>query len=64
MDKRLIALALLAGAAGLAHAEAIGGHLKGGRRPQSALYGDGAAGPRIADRLSNVELKIEKRLTY
>ncbi len=43
---------------------AIDGHLKGGRRPKSSMYGDGSAGPRIADRLSRVELKIEKRLTY
>ena len=43
---------------------AIDGHLKNGRCPKSPLYGDGKAGPRIADRLSEIELRIEKRLTY
>jgi len=35
-----------------------------GRHPQDALYGDGQAGSRIAEKLATVALKIEKRLTY
>ena len=45
-------------------AAAIDGHLKNGKCATSPLYGDGRAGPRIAARLSEVELRIEKRLTY
>lgn len=45
-------------------AAAIDAHLKNGRYPQSSLYGDGQAGPRIAARLREVELRIEKKLTY
>jgi UDP-hydrolysing UDP-N-acetyl-D-glucosamine 2-epimerase len=45
-------------------AAAIDTHLKNGRYPQSSLYGDGKAGPRIAARLEDVELRVEKRLTY
>lgn len=45
-------------------ASAIDGHLRNGRCSRSPLYGDGRAGPRIAARLSEVELRIEKRLTY
>ncbi|RPI55985.1 MAG: UDP-N-acetylglucosamine 2-epimerase (hydrolyzing) [Acidobacteria bacterium] len=39
-------------------------HLGNGRYPCDALYGDGDAGPRIAECLSRAPLKIEKRLTY
>jgi UDP-hydrolysing UDP-N-acetyl-D-glucosamine 2-epimerase len=38
--------------------------LDNGRYSSSPLYGDGKAGPRIAECLSDVELRIEKRLTY
>jgi UDP-hydrolysing UDP-N-acetyl-D-glucosamine 2-epimerase len=45
--------------------EACKGHLRG-RLPQGEnLYGDGASGKRIAQRLAEIDLKrIEKRLTY
>ena len=43
---------------------ALGRHLGNGRYPCDTLYGDGAAGPRIADCLSVAPLTIEKRLTY
>jgi UDP-hydrolysing UDP-N-acetyl-D-glucosamine 2-epimerase len=45
-------------------AEAVHTHLKNGRCPASPLYGDGHAGQRIAERLRDVELRTEKRLTY
>jgi len=45
-------------------AAAVGRQLENGRCATSALYGDGKAGPRIADRLSEIELRVEKRLTY
>ncbi len=45
-------------------AAAIAGHLQHGRFGEDHLYGDGNAGERIADVLSTVELKIEKRLSY
>jgi UDP-hydrolysing UDP-N-acetyl-D-glucosamine 2-epimerase len=45
-------------------AAAIHTHMTRGRPKQDLLYGDGQAGARIADRLSDAELKIEKRLTY
>lgn len=44
--------------------DAIGRHLENGRYPQDHLYGDGKAGKRIADHLSNGRLTIEKRLAY
>jgi UDP-hydrolysing UDP-N-acetyl-D-glucosamine 2-epimerase len=44
--------------------EAVQTHIKRGKPKRDLLYGDGKAGGRIADRLSKVELKIEKRLTY
>ncbi len=45
-------------------ANAIERHLDNGRYPQDLLYGDGTAGPRIADLLSEVPLRFEKRLWY
>jgi len=44
--------------------DAVQTHMKRGKPKRDLLYGDGKAGGRIADRLSTVELKIEKRLTY
>ena len=44
--------------------DAVQTHIKRGKPKRDLLYGDGKAGSRIADRLSKVELKIEKRLTY
>jgi UDP-hydrolysing UDP-N-acetyl-D-glucosamine 2-epimerase len=44
--------------------DAVQTHIKRGRPKRDLLYGDGKAGGRIADCLSKVELKIEKRLTY
>lgn len=35
-----------------------------GRLPSDPLYGDGSAGPRIADALARIEPRIEKRLSY
>jgi UDP-hydrolysing UDP-N-acetyl-D-glucosamine 2-epimerase len=45
-------------------AEAIHAHLGNGRYPADPLYGDGKAGQRIAGLLSEVPLRIEKRLAY
>ena len=39
-------------------------HLKNGRFPRTSLYGDGKAGPRIADLLARVDLDISKSLAY
>jgi UDP-hydrolysing UDP-N-acetyl-D-glucosamine 2-epimerase len=44
--------------------DAVQTHIKRGKPKRDLLYGDGKAGGRIADCLSKVELKIEKRLTY
>jgi len=44
--------------------DAVQTHIKRGKPKRDLLYGDGKAGARIADCLSKVELKIEKRLTY
>jgi UDP-hydrolysing UDP-N-acetyl-D-glucosamine 2-epimerase len=44
--------------------EAVQYHARNGRYPNDRLYGDGSAGGRIADLLSKVPLRIEKRLTY
>ena len=44
--------------------QAIRKQLSNGKYPSEPIYGDGKAGERIADILSRVELKIEKRLTY
>jgi UDP-N-acetylglucosamine 2-epimerase len=43
---------------------AIQHHARNSRYPKDQLYGDGCAGERIADLLSKVPLRIEKRLTY
>jgi UDP-N-acetylglucosamine 2-epimerase len=45
-------------------AGAIAAHVRRGRVSRDLLYGDGRAGERIADCLSQAELTIEKRLTY
>ena len=45
-------------------ANAIGTHVTRGKPQRDLLYGDGRAGARIADCLSQAELTIEKRLTY
>lgn len=44
--------------------KAIEYQLSNGRYPSDPIYGDGNAGKRIADLLSKVPLRIEKRLTY
>jgi UDP-hydrolysing UDP-N-acetyl-D-glucosamine 2-epimerase len=43
---------------------AVQRHLTNGRYPNSTLYGEGCAGSRIADLLSQVSLKFDKRITY
>ena len=43
---------------------AIRSQLKNGRYPSDRLYGDGKAGERIADILSDVDINIQKRLMY
>jgi UDP-hydrolysing UDP-N-acetyl-D-glucosamine 2-epimerase len=45
-------------------AAAIAAHIGRGRPQRDLLYGDGQAGKRIADCLADVDLTIEKRLTY
>jgi UDP-hydrolysing UDP-N-acetyl-D-glucosamine 2-epimerase len=44
--------------------QAIRRHLSNGRYKKDLLYGDGSAGMRIAKLLTEVPLRIEKRLTY
>lgn len=44
--------------------EAIQTHLRRTNRPSSDIYGDGSAGDRIAQLLSTLEPRIEKRLAY
>ena len=44
--------------------EAIRSHLRNGKFPSDKLYGDGAAGKRIADLLASVPLTTAKRLAY
>jgi UDP-hydrolysing UDP-N-acetyl-D-glucosamine 2-epimerase len=44
--------------------EAIRHHRRNGRYPQDTLYGDGKAGTRIAELLTEAPLRIEKRLAY
>ena len=44
--------------------EGIRDRARMGRLPSEALYGDGKAGPRIADLLATEPLTIEKRLTF
>jgi UDP-N-acetylglucosamine 2-epimerase len=43
---------------------AIREHMNDGRRKASLLYGDGNAGPRIAELLAKLPHRIEKRLAY
>jgi UDP-hydrolysing UDP-N-acetyl-D-glucosamine 2-epimerase len=45
-------------------ADAINRHVRKGRPAVDHLYGDGGAGPRIADCLATAPLTIDKRLTY
>ena len=45
-------------------ADAIRRQTTHGRYPSDTLYGDGAAGPRIAAALSRIEPRIHKRLNY
>ena len=45
-------------------ADAIREHIRRGRPDPDRLYGDGKAGPRIADTLARANLTIEKRLAY
>ena len=44
--------------------EAVRRQLAHGRYPSDHLYGDGEAGPRIADVLATAPLRIQKRLYY
>lgn len=44
--------------------DAIRAHLNDAKRKPSTIYGDGSAGPRIAELLHKLPPKIEKRLTY
>lgn len=48
----------------VAISEAIQKHLAHGRYPSDPLYGDGAAGERIASALARIEPRIHKRLNY
>jgi UDP-hydrolysing UDP-N-acetyl-D-glucosamine 2-epimerase len=43
---------------------AIREHLNDAKRKPSTIYGDGSAGPKIADLLQKLPPRIEKRLTY
>jgi UDP-N-acetylglucosamine 2-epimerase len=44
--------------------EAVRAQLANGRYPSEHIYGDGYAGPRIAETLATCNLKIEKKLAY
>jgi UDP-hydrolysing UDP-N-acetyl-D-glucosamine 2-epimerase len=44
--------------------QALKRHLQNGRYRQSHLYGDGDAGERIAQKLAEIPLRVDKRLTY
>ncbi|MBA2733542.1 MAG: UDP-N-acetylglucosamine 2-epimerase (hydrolyzing) [Acidobacteria bacterium] len=44
--------------------KAVSHHIENGHALSDLIYGDGGAGQRIANLLSTVELKIDKRLTY
>ncbi len=44
--------------------DAIREHIRRGRPSTDHVYGDGRAGPRIADCLARCELTIQKRITY
>ena len=48
----------------IAIVEAVNYHLNNGRPPSETLYGDGKAGPRIAQLLVQLSLRVEKRLAY
>jgi UDP-N-acetylglucosamine 2-epimerase len=43
---------------------AIREHLNDAKRKPSTIYGDGSAGPKIANLLHKLPPRIEKRLTY
>jgi UDP-N-acetylglucosamine 2-epimerase len=43
---------------------AVDRQVQHGHYPPSYLYGDGTAGKKIADILSNCDLTIEKQMTY
>jgi len=43
---------------------AIQKQVENGRYPSSSLYGDGSAGPRIAQTFASCQLRIEKQLAY
>ena len=45
-------------------AAAVNEHLRNGRCRKSPLYGDGLAGPRIAQHLAEFDLRVEKKLAY
>jgi hypothetical protein len=45
-------------------AGALGKHFSNGRYPRDPLYGNGDAGPRIADVLAEATLRIDKMLQY
>jgi UDP-N-acetylglucosamine 2-epimerase len=45
-------------------AAAVREHIRRGRPEPDPLYGDGRAGPRIADTIASADLTIEKRLAY
>jgi hypothetical protein len=45
-------------------ADAIRKQIAHGRYSSDSLYGDGAAGPRIADAIARIEPRIHKRLNY
>jgi UDP-N-acetylglucosamine 2-epimerase len=45
-------------------ADAIRAQVAHGRYDHEPIYGDGRAGERIADILSGVEVRLEKRMTY
>ena len=44
--------------------EAVRRQVAHGRYPSDHLYGDGAAGPRMADILATTPLRVQKRLMY
>ncbi len=44
--------------------DAVADRVRAGRFPSEPIYGDGKAGPRIADILSRTRLSIEKVITY
>jgi hypothetical protein len=43
---------------------AISSQIAHGRFPKSELFGDGAAGVKIADVLADAKISIQKRLAY